>query len=104
MARRRNRTERKPRHISVIVIILVAVFVVAMGWRLHGLRKQLETARFERDRYQEEVAKLKKEYEDLSADLQEGITEEKVEDIAHNELGMVRPDEYIFYNNGNTED
>ena len=51
MARRRNRAERKPRHVSIAVIVLALVILVAMGWRLNGLRAQLETAKFERDRY-----------------------------------------------------
>ena len=38
----------------------------------------------------------------LSADIEEGVTDEKIEDIARNDLGMVLPGEYVFYNTGNT--
>ena len=54
MARRRGRAQRKPRHVNIVVIVLVVVILAAMGWRLNGLRAQLETARFERDRYQDQ--------------------------------------------------
>ena len=102
MARRRNRAERKPRHVSIAVIVLALVILVAMGWRLSGLRGQLETAKFERDRYQDQVEAMEEKNASLSADIEEGVTDEKIEDIARNDLGMVLPGEYVFYNTGNT--
>ena len=102
MARRRSGTKRKPRHVNVVVIVLVLVILAAMGWRLNGLRAQLETARFERDRYQDQVDAMERKNASLSADIEEGVTEEKIEDIARNDLGMVLPGEYVFYNTGNT--
>ena len=103
MARRRSRTEqRKPRHVSAAVIVLVLVILVAMGWRLNGLRAQLQTARFERDRYQDQVEEMEEKNAALSDDIEEGVTEEKIEEIARNDLGMVLPGEYVFYNTGNT--
>ena len=102
MARRRNRAERKPRHVNIVVIVLVLVILAAMGWRLNGLRAQLETARFERDRYQAQVDAMEQKNASLSADIEEGVTEEKIEEIARNDLGMVLPGEYVFYNTGNT--
>ena len=102
MARRRNRTERKPRHISAAVIVVVVVILAVMGWRLNGLRTQLETAKFERDRYQDQVEAMEQKNASLSEDLEEGVTDEKIEEIARNDLGMVLPGEYVFYNTGNT--
>ena len=102
MARKRNRAERKPRHVNVVVVVVALVILAVMGWRLNGLRAQLETARFERDRYQEQVDAMEQKNASLSADIEEGVTEEKVEEIARNDLGMVLPGEYVFYNTGNT--
>ena len=67
---------------------------------MYGLRVQVETARQERDRYQEQVEELQRENDTLSADIEEGVTQEKMEEIARDELGMVLPDEYVFYNTG----
>lgn len=100
MARRRNGNGRKPRKISALVIALVLLFLAAMGWRLNGLRTQLQTARFERDRYQDQVEEMERENKALSDDLEEGVTDEKIQDIARNDLGMVLPGEYVFYNAG----
>lgn len=102
MARRRNRVERKPPHVSLAVIVLVLVILAAMGWRLNGLRAQLETAKFEKDRYQDQVEAMEEKNASLSAELEEGPTEEKIEEIARNDLGMVLPGEYVFYNSGST--
>ena len=106
MARRKSRTEereeRKPRHVGVAVVVLALAVLAVMGWRLNELHTQLETARFERDRYQEQVEEMKEKNAALSATLEEGLTDEKVEDIARNELGLVLPDEYVFINTGNT--
>lgn len=103
MARRKERAERKkPRHISVAVIVLALAALAVMGWRLNELHAQLQTARFERDRYQEQVKAMEEKNASLSANIQEGVTDEKIEDIARNEYGMVMPDEYVFYNNANT--
>ena len=106
MARRKSRTEereeRKPRHVSVAVIALALVILAVMGWRLNELHTQLETARFERDRYLEQVAEMEEKNAALSADIEEGVTEEKIEEIARNDFNMVLPGEYVFYNTGNT--
>ena len=80
--------------------LLVLLFLTALGWKLYGLQDQLESARTERDRYQELVSDLERENAALSADIEEGVTREKMEEIARGELGMVLPDEYVFYNTG----
>ena len=103
MARRKSRVEqRKPRHVSAAVIALALAVLALMGWRLNELHTQLETARFERDRYQAQVKEMEKKNAALSADIEEGVTDEKVEEIARNEYNMVLPGEYVFYNTGNT--
>ncbi len=103
MARRKSRAEqRKPRHVSVAVIVAALAILAVMGWRLNELHTQLETARFERDRYRAQVAEMAEKNAALSAEIAEGTTEEKIEEIARNELGLVLPDEYVFINTGNT--
>ena len=103
MARRKSGTkQQQPRHVSVAVIALALAVLAVMGWRLNELHTQLETARFERDRYQAQVKEMEKKNAALSAEIEEGVTDEKVEEIARNEYNMVLPGEYVFYNTGNT--
>jgi cell division protein FtsB len=50
----------------------------------------------ERASYQEQVDEKKQENAALAADLAEGPTDEKLQDIARDELGYVKPGEYVF--------
>ncbi len=78
--------------------LAAALLLIALGWRLRELRGQVEAARQERDQYQVQVEELERQNAALSADLEEGVTSEKMEEIARSELGMVLPGEYVFYN------
>ena len=97
MAKNKKKRKSPAGWMGVVILIL---FLMALGWRVYGLRVQVETARQERDRYQEQVEELQRENDTLSADIEEGVTQEKMEEIARDELGMVLPDEYVFYNTG----
>jgi len=47
------------------------------------------------------VENVEEENEQLKKDIEEGTTPEKVEEIARNELGLVTPGEYVFYDTSN---
>lgn len=91
---------KNDRRREILGILLALAFLLVLGLRLRGLRAQVESARLERDQYQEQVDQLRRENAALEADIAEGVTQEKMEEIARNELGMVLPDEYVFYNAG----
>jgi len=76
-----------------LVILLLAVLV---GWQLWEIQGKLAFAQAENDRYTEEVARLQRENEALEADIAEGPSPEKVEQIARSELGLVTRNEYVF--------
>ena len=77
------------------------VLLAALGWQLYDLRQQVESAQKERDRYAQQVAAKTEENDALSADIAEGMTPEKVEEIAREQLGLVTPGEYVFYDISN---
>ena len=54
----------------------------------------------ERDQYGEAVKEQRRENEALKTDMENGMTPEKVEEIARDDLGLVQKDEYVFYNTG----
>ena len=85
---------------SIAAFLMALLLLSALGWRLRELQSQVEQARLERDAYQNRVEELRQENATLSADLEEGVTAEKMEEIARSELGMVLPGEYVFYNTG----
>ena len=76
--------------------VVILVLLAAIGWQLYGLRDQLKTAQEEKERYAAEVAAQQQENDALAADIAAGPTEEKIEEIARDELGYVKPGEYIF--------
>ena len=80
-ARRRKKVKVRARPLTKLVIL---VLLAAIGWQLYGLRSQVRRAQEER----ENAA--------LEADITEGPTDEKLEEIARDELGLVKPGEYVF--------
>lgn len=93
----KKRTEKKPRpKAGLLTKIVIVVLLAAMGWQLYGLRDQLQAAQAEKEAYQQQVAEQQQENDALAADLAEGPTQEKIEEIARNELGYVKSGEYVF--------
>ena len=72
------------------------VLLAAVGWQLYGLQGKVAAAQEEKERYAAQVEQTKRENDALSADIAEGPTREKIEEIARDELGLVTPNEYVF--------
>ncbi len=93
----KKRTEKKPRpKAGLLTKIVIVVLLAAMGWQLYDLRGQLQAAEAEIAAYQQQVEAQQQENDALAADIAEGPTKEKIEEIARNELGYVKPGEYVF--------
>lgn len=86
---------------SLMSRLIILALIAFIGWQLYGLQGQLTAAQAERDRYQTEVETLRQENDALAADIAEGTTQEKMEEIARKELGVVTPGEYVFSHRGN---
>jgi len=78
------------------MFILILVLLAAAGWQLHNLHAQVTAAEAEKERYAQEVAAQKQANEVLEQDIEAGPTDEKMQQIAREELGMVSPGEYVF--------
>ena len=87
--------KRRPRTGFLTILVILALLLI-IGWQLRDLKGQLEDAQAEKERYAAEVAELQREDDALAADIAEGFTDEKIEEIAKDELGLVKPGEYIF--------
>ena len=86
MAKKAEQQKKRPRA-SLLTKIVLLVILVAIGWQLYGLQSKVAAA---------QVAQTQRENEALAADIAEGPTREKVEEIARDELGLVTPNEYVF--------
>lgn len=96
-----KKSASKPARAGLLTKLLIVVLLAALGWQLYDLRQQVQDAQTERDRYAQQVAAKEQENDALSADIAEGMTPEKVEEIAREQLGLVTPGEYVFYDISN---
>ena len=86
MAKKAEQQKKRPRA-SLLTKIVLLVVLAAIGWQLYGLQSKVAAA---------QVAQTQRENDALAADIAEGPTREKIEEIARDELGLVTPNEYVF--------
>ncbi|SFP26748.1 Cell division protein FtsB [Oscillibacter sp. PC13] len=81
--------------------ILILVLLAATGWQLYRLQGQVDAARAEKEALAAQVQVQQQENDSISADIAAGNTQEKMEEIARDELGLVSPGERVFYDVSN---
>ncbi len=86
---------------SLLTRLLLLLLLVGIGWQLHSLRDQVATAQTDMEQLAARVELQRQENDALAADIKEGTTTEKMEELAREELGLVTPDEYVFYDVSN---
>jgi len=86
---------------SLLTRLLLLVLLVGIGWQLYNLRDQVANAQSDMELLAARVDAQRQENDALSADIAEGNTPEKMEEIAREELGLVTPGEYVFYDTSN---
>ncbi len=85
------------RKLSLISLAAVIVVVVYSGVTLLSLKSQTEAATARRDELQAQVDRLTQENSELQYSIENSTDPEIMEDVARNEIGLVRPGEKIFY-------
>ena len=88
--------QRRVLHAGPLTKLLLLALLLGIGWQLIRLQDQVETAQAEREQLAAQVEIQRQENGALAADIAEGNTQEKMEEIARNELGMVYPGEYVL--------
>ena len=86
---------------SFLTKLLVLLRVGSIGWQLFSLQGQVRAAQAEKAALAEKVQEKQLENDALSADIAQGGTQEKMEEIARQELGLVYPGERVFYDTSN---
>ena len=76
--------------------LLLLALLLGIGWQLVRLQDQVEAAQAEKDLLAAQVEVKRQENSALAADIEAGGSQEKMEEIARNELGMVFPGEYVL--------
>ena len=76
--------------------LLLLLLLVSLGWQLVRINRQVETAQAQKEELAEQVESRQAENDALRADIADGGSQEKKEEIARDELGMVAPGERVF--------
>ena len=100
MARQKKQPRQRVRA-SLFTKVLILVLLVGIGWQLVRLRDQVEAAEAEKARLETQIQAQQQENDALAADSAEGNTQEKMEEIARETLGLVYPGERVFIDKSN---
>ncbi len=81
---------------GLLARLLIVILLAALVCKVYALREKVSAAEDERARIAAQVEELRQENGALEADIDEGCTPEKMQEIARRELGWVLPGEYVF--------
>ena len=101
------KTKKQHARASLLTKLLVLLLLAGIGWQLFSLQGQVRAAQAEKaalaekDALAAQVQAKQQENDALSADIAQGGTQEKMEEIARQELGLVYPGERVFYDTSN---
>ena len=101
MAGEQNHKKSQKARSGFFTKVVLLLLLVGIGWQLFQLSGQVREAEAERDAVSGQVEAQRQENAALEEDLQTGATQEQMEEIARDELGMVAPGEKVFYDVSN---
>lgn len=81
--------------------ILLAVLLFLVGAHLLNLREEIRAAEAEKVALAEKIAAVEQENAALEASLEKAGDEEYLQELARDQLGLVIPEEKVFYDVSN---
>lgn len=81
--------------------LLLLTLIVALGLQLYRLRGQVERAQTQKVLLSEQVQGQRQNNDKLQKAIDGGGTQEQMEEIARDELGLVAPGDRVFYDVSN---
>ena len=88
-------------HASLLTKLLILLLLAGIGMQLLRLQEDVKTAEAEKALLAAQVEAQQQENDALTADITEGGTQEKMEELAREELGLVYPGERVFFDTSN---
>ena len=95
MAKAERQPKQKPKG-RILTKLLILAVLVAIGLQLRSLHNQVQAAQAQRDALTAQVQAQEQENAALAADIAEGATEDKMKEIAQEELGLISPNQRVF--------
>lgn len=96
MAKQRKTPRAVKLRAGLLTRLLIVILLAALACEVYALRERVSDAQAEKERVAAEVEGKRQENDALAADIKEGCTPEKMQEIARRELGWVLPGEYVF--------
>ena len=96
MAKQRKTPKAVKLRAGLMTKLLIVILLAALVCKVYALREQVADAETEKARVAAEVEGKRQENDALAADIEEGCTPEKMQEIARRELGWLLPGEYVF--------
>lgn len=82
---------------SLIIRIVIVALVLYAGISLVNLKAQTKKAEKQSGEFQEQVDDAVQENEELQYAIDHSTDPDVIEDVARNDIGLVKPGEKIFY-------
>jgi cell division protein FtsL len=96
MPKARGKRKLKKRPSGKLTLLVLLIVMLAVGVQILSLRSQIQDAQAEEAVYAQRLHELQTTNAKLQEDLDNQDSQELIEDIARDELGMVSPGEKIF--------
>lgn len=96
MAKQRKTPKAIKLRAGLMTKLLIVILLAALVCKVYALREQVWDAEAEKAQIAAEVESKRRENDALAADIEEGCTPEKMQEIARRELGWLLPGEYVF--------
>nr|WP_325183442.1 hypothetical protein [uncultured Oscillibacter sp.] len=96
MAKERKTPKAVKLRAGLLTKLLIVILLAALACEVFTLREKVAGAEAEKARVAALVEGKRQENAALAADIQEGCTPDKMQEIARRELGWALPDEYVF--------
>lgn len=96
MAKQRKTPRAVKLRAGLLTKLLIVILLAALACEVFTLREKVAGAEAERARVAALVEGKRQENAALAADIEEGCTPEKMQEIARRELGWALPNEYVF--------
>ena len=81
---------------GLLARLLIVILLAALVCKVYAMREQVSDAEAEKARIAAQVGRRRQENDALAADIEEGCTPEKMQEIARRELGWALPGEYVL--------
>lgn len=81
--------------------LLLLALIAALGWQLYHLRSRVESAEAQKAQLTAQVGTQQQSNDRLRKAIDGGGTQDQMEEIARDELGLVAPGDRVFYDVSN---